>query len=196
MAVSAQAYFNALKAYIEKSYKVKHLNDGRIELVEKVYFPGDQSPTKIKIRFPVSGDALVVKLDKYQKKPLFHFLENDSKPWAKKCDFVVFNRVGNSLKVHCIEFKSGSLPDDLKDQLSAGVAWCRTLHSTIKHYTGTARKLDIMKYVFSCHQNPVDYLQDDRKYLKRDHTIRHYHYDELVDMALVDLENENVEGIR
>ena len=58
-------------------------------------------------------------------------------------------------------------------------------------------QLNVSKYVFSEHEiDGSPYLDGDSKYLKRDHTIRHYHYAELSGMALANLDNSNIEVIR
>ena len=90
--------------------------------------------------------------------PLFHFLNDNAKPWSKRCDFVVFHRVKERINVHCFEFKSATFPDALVDQLEASEAWCRALHSTIKHYTGDGKRLYLTKFVLSAIPNPAPYL--------------------------------------
>lgn len=58
-------------------------------------------------------------------------------------------------------------------------------------------QLSAMKYVFSEHEvEGSPYLDGDEKYLKRDHTVRHYRYGDLNGMPLANLENSNVEVIR
>jgi protoheme ferro-lyase len=99
------------------------------------------------------------------------------------------------INVHCFEFKSGSFPEGLVDQLTASEAWCRALHSTIKHYTGAAKRLHLTKFVLSCHSNPAAYLDASGKYLLRDHCIRHYLYQDIDGLALTALDNTNVEAI-
>lgn len=196
MAVSSQSYFNALKSYLFRDYiKVPTASD-QIVLTEDVYFPGEKTPVKFSVKMGVAGEALVIKLDRFSNKRLFHFLEEESRPWSKKCDYVVFQSHRNQLKAYCIEFKSASLPDSLVAQLAASMSWCQSLHSTIKHYTGMSKKINLTKYVFSCHPNPAIYLDGEGKYLLRDHTIRHYQYAEVDGMPLKDLENTNIEEIR
>jgi hypothetical protein len=87
------------------------------------------------------------------------------------------------------------LPDSLVGQLVASEAWCRALHSTIKHYTGHAKRLHLTKFVLSCHPNPAAYLDRAGKYLQRDHSIRHYLYQDIDGLSLEDLDNSNVESI-
>ena len=202
MSLNAQGYFNALRSFLNTAhYEVTETDGGRIVLKEKIYPPNSQNAVEQKVRLSVTGEALVINLDKKmsrnsnQSHPLFHFLDDNAKPWSKRCDYVVFHRVRERLSVHCIEFKSASLPDSLVDQLEASEAWCRALHSIIKHYTGKARKLHLTKFVLSCHANPAPYLDAVGKYLQRDHSIRHYLYQDIDGLALDGLDNTNVETI-
>ena len=55
--------------------------------------------------------------------------------------------------------------------------------------------MHLTKYVFSCHENPEPYLDEENKYLLRDHSIRHYHYRDVNGMSLIDLDNDNVECV-
>lgn len=80
----------------------------------------------------------------------------------------------------------------LHDQLKAGEIWCQALHSIIKLYTSKSKRLHLTKYVLFCHPNPAACLDAEGKYLLRDQTIRHYHYDVIDGMSLGDLENTNV----
>lgn len=202
MSLNAQGYFNALRSYLNtEHYAVTETDGGRIVLKEKVYPPDSQIPVDQKVRLTVSGEALVINLDKKiskkstQSHPLFHFLDDVAKPWSKRCDYVIFHRKGERLSAFCIEFKSASLPDSLVDQINSSEAWCRTLHSIIKHYTGEARRIHLTKYVLSCHPNPEAYLDSDGKYLQRDHTIRHYLYKDIDGLSLDALDNTNIEAI-
>lgn len=202
MSLNAQGYFNALRSYLNTAhYEVTETDGGRIVLKEKVFVAGSPKPVEYRVRLSVSGEALVINLDKKisrksnQSYPLFHFLDDNAKPWSKRCDFVVFHRVRERINVHCMEFKSGSLPESLVDQLEASEAWCRALHSTIKHYTGDAKRLHLTKFVLSCHPNPAAYLDPAGKYLQRDHSIRHYLYPDIDGLSLDALDNTNVEFI-
>jgi hypothetical protein len=87
------------------------------------------------------------------------------------------------------------LPDSLVDQLNASEAWCHAMHSIIKHYTGKARRIHLTKYVLSCHPNADRYLDAEGKYLQRDHSIRHYLYQNIDGLSLDALDNTNVEII-
>lgn len=202
MPINAQGYFNALRSYLNTGhYGVTEVDAGRIVLKDEIYPPGLTNPVVQRVRLSVTGEALVINLDKKiskkksQSHPLFHFLDDVAKPWSKRCDFVVFHRKGERLSVACIEFKSATLPDSLIDQLNASEAWCRALHSIIKLYTGKSRRVHLTKYVLSCHPNPAAYLDAEGKYLQRDHSIRHYLYQDIDGLALDALDNTNVESI-
>src|SRR5258707_12687735 len=163
MSLNAQGYFNALRSYLNtKDYEVKDTDAGRIVLKEKIYVAGSPKPVVYKVRLGVTGEALAINLDRKESNgsslPLFRFLNDNAKPWSKRCDFVVFHRVKERINVHCFEFKSGSFPEALVDQLNASEAWCRALHSTIEHYTGDEKRLYLTKFVLSCHKDPAPYL--------------------------------------
>ena len=200
MPITPESYFNALRDYLNtKDYAVTEVESDMVVIKDKVYLPGAKAASVKKVRLQVPGEALVINLDlknrKNNSERLFHFLDNESKPWAKRCDFVIFHLHRNRISAICIEFKSGSFPESLADQMNSGAAWCRSLHSVIKHYTGKTKRLRIAKFVLSCHQNPDVFLDDENKYLRRDHTIRHYLYDDVDGMALDELENRHVETI-
>jgi hypothetical protein len=200
MAITPESYFSALRDYLNTQvYEVTEVEKDKVVIKDKIYLPGEQQPKEKRVRLRVPGEALVINLDKKNIRgnsdPLFHFLDDNSKPWAKRCDFVIFHLHRNQIAAICIEFKSGSFPDSLTDQMNAGVAWCRPLHSVIKHYTNKTKRMHITKFVLSCHQSPDVYLNDENKYLLRDHTIRHYLYDDIDGMSLDELENKHVETI-
>lgn len=197
MALNAQGYFNCLKSYVhEKDYQVHQPAAGEVVLKEKIHQAQGIKPKDFKVTLKSEGELLVIKLDG-KKDRLFHFLDDNAKPWSKRCDFVIFNLRKARLFAYCIEFKSATIPPDVPDQLTASISWCKSLHSTIAAYTGNKMRLHIMKFVFSSHE-PVGspYLSADGKYLQRDHTIRHYRYSDLNGLALADLENSNIEVIR
>ena len=202
MAINAQGYFNALRSYLNTShYEVTETDAGKIVLKDEIYQPGLPNPVIQKVRLIVTGEALVINLDKKiskkknQSLPLFHFLDDNAKPWSKRCDFVIFQRNGERLSVACIEFKSASLPDSLVDQLKSSEAWCRTLCGIIKLYTGKSKRVHLTKYVLSCHPNAAPFLDSDGKYLQRDPSIRHYLYKDIDGLSLDALDNTNVERI-
>ena len=209
MAITPQSYFAALRDYLNTDgYEVNEVEDEKIVINDDVYWPGSKQPKKQRVKLVVPGEAIVINLDakftregkrsrkgKGASRPFFHFLDDESKPWAKRCDFIIFHLHRNRISALCIEFKSASFPESLVDQMNASTAWCRSLHSIIKHYTGKIKRVHITKYVLSCHEIPERFLCDDGKYLKKDHTIRHYHYNEVDGMSLDALENTHVETI-
>lgn len=200
MPLNAQGYFNALRSYLNVGhYEVTEVDAERVVLKDKIYPPNSKTPVEQRVRLCVPGEALVINLDKKNRygnsDPLFHFLDDNAKPWSKRCDYVIFHLYRDRLSAFCIEFKSATLPDSLVDQLKASESWCRALHSIIKVYTTKARRLYLTKYVLSCHPNPAPYLDAAGKYLQRDHSIRHYLYSDIDGMSLDALENTNVETI-
>jgi hypothetical protein len=200
MSLNVQGYFNALRSYLNTDhYEVTEADGGRIVMKEKIFVGSSPKPIEYRVRLGVTGEALVINLDKKNRNgnsnPLFHFLNDNAKPWSKRCDFIVFHRVRQRINVHCFEFKSTTFPDALVDQLEAGEAWCRALRSTIKHYTGDAKPLYLMKFVLTCHPDPAPYLDAAGKYFQRDHCIRHYLYQEIDGLSLDVLDNTNVECI-
>ena len=65
-----------------------------------------------------------------------------------------------------------------------------------EHYTGDAKRLHLTKFVLSCHPNPAQYLDPAGKYLQRDHSIRHYLYQDIDGLSLDALDNTNIETIQ
>ena len=189
MAVDVNSYFRGLHSFLNtNAYEELKRDNGRIVLEEKIFLAGGIE-RKEKVRLGFNGEVIVIRLDQKQPNPLFHFLQEDSKPWAKRCDFVIFHLLKRKLSIHCIEFKSASIPDGLVGQLSASEAWCKSLHEIINLYTGQKKRMYLKKYVFTCMDDPSRYL-DENGYLRRDHSIRHYHYDELKNYTLEMLEND------
>lgn len=200
MALNAQGYFNCLKSYLNTNhYGEPQSKTDEILLKEKIFGQSGSKPIEYKINLKATGEVLVIKLDTKKNGsslPLFHFLDDNAKPWSKRCDFVIFNLRKSKLHVYCLEFKSETIPHDVPDQLGASVAWCKALQATVSAYTAKRSTLYVTKYVVSNHPNPIPYLDAEGKYLQRDHTIRHYGYAELNGLALSDLENSNIEVIR
>lgn len=200
MALNAQGYFNCLKSYLNTShYGAPQASATEVVLKEKVFGQSGSTPIEYKVRLQITGEVLVIKLDAKKNgssSPLFHFLDDTAKPWSKRCDFVVFNLRKSKLYVYCLEFKSESIPHDVQDQLKASVDWLKALQATINAYTSKRFTIAATKYVLSNCSDPSSYLDTDGKYLKRDHTIRHYRYADLNGMALANLENSNIEMIR
>src|SRR5690606_469829 len=133
MALTAQGYFNCLKSYLNtRHYGEPQASFDEVVLKEKVFGQSGAKPKEYKVTLKTSGEVLVIKLDAKHKGatlPLFHFLDDNAKPWSKRCDFVVFNLRNSRLFVYCLEFKSESIPHDVKDQLKASVDWIKALRS-------------------------------------------------------------------
>ena len=88
MSLNAQGYFNAIRSYLNtKHYAVTETEGGRIVLKEKVYPPDSKKPITQRVRLDVPGEAIVINLDKKNNRgnsdPLFHFLDDNAKPWSK-----------------------------------------------------------------------------------------------------------------
>ncbi|HCK93996.1 MAG TPA: hypothetical protein DHW71_13455, partial [Gammaproteobacteria bacterium] len=177
MAVDPKKYFRGLRSYLNTNeYEVTKRDNERILLEEKIFLKGGADRIQ-KVRFAYSGDVIVFQLDRKTRNgnsdPLFHFFDDNAKPWSKRCDFVIFQLLNKKINVYCIEFKSASLPDGLVDQLKASEVWCKAVHSIIGLYTGEKKRLHLKKFVFSCMDDPSRYVDDDG-YILRDHSIRHY----------------------
>ena len=85
--------------------------------------------------------------------------------------------------------------DGIISQLKSSEDWCKSLYSIINIYTGKRKRINLTKYVLSYCDDPSKYLEAEEKYLTRDPSIRHYHYDEVDKMNLHDLEHATVENI-
>mgnify|MGYP004147211187 CR=1 FL=1 len=144
-------------------------------------------------------EAFAIKLDQGND-PLFHFLTNsDGHLWSKRCDFVIFERRGERLFAHCIEFKEAStrIPvDNIYLQLKAAEAWCKSLHKIIGAYVDETKNIQLSSYVFTGCQNPAPDLDDTGKYLRKHPSIRHYLFSEAEGTNLKDLENSSVKVVR
>jgi hypothetical protein len=197
MALNAQGYFNCLKSYLHHDdYGVYQPETGAVVLKEKIYKAQGERPKEYKVSLGYEGEVIVIKLDRHKDR-LFHFLDDTAMPWSKRCDFVILNLRKSKLFAYCMEFKSATIPPDVPDQLAASVSWCKALHAVINAYTGKKMQFSVTKYVISEHEvEGSPYLDRESKYLKRDHTIRHYRYNELTGLALADLDNSNIEVIR
>ena len=203
MILDATTYFRHLRAYVNDHYVIHDGTGGEVILKEK-YFPTTSSRAETrKIKLLLPGPGLAFKLDhdqlelqhKKSKPPLFHFLDDNAKPWSKRCDFVIFYVKGRAFHADCIEFKSKSLSaDKIVPQLKAGTCWVHSLKRTIEHYTGDKRRIRLRKFVFAENENPVEYLDGNRQ-LKADPSIRYYHFDEVHGQPLADLQNTSVQEI-
>lgn len=203
MSLDASTYFGHLRAYINNRYVVDDGSGGHVVLTEK-YFPSTGTRAKTRrIRLLLPGQGLAFKLDhdqvelqrKKSKPPLFHFLDDNAKPWSKRCDFVIFYTNGRAFHADCIEFKSKSLTaEKIVPQLRAGLCWVRSLKQTIEHYTGDSRRIRLRKFVFGENDNPGVYL-DAHRQLNADPSIRYYHFDEVNGLSLSVLQNTSVQEI-
>ncbi len=200
MALNAQGYLNFLRLHLNiKDYAKSPVKNGEITLREKIFGKTGSKPKEYRVRLKVDGEILVIKLDariRGKSLPLFHFLDDNGKPWSKRCDFVIFNARDDEFFVYCIEFKSESIPHDVQYQLKASSDWLKSLHAIVSTYTTKRTKIRLSKFVVSETVNLQGILDTQGKYLQRDHTIRHYRYADLNGMALADLENTNIEVIR
>jgi hypothetical protein len=200
MNLDAATYFQHLKAYVNGSYIVHDGEGGSLILKEKYFREGETRARTRKIVLGLNGPGLAFKLDydqvelqrKKSKPALFHFLDDNAKPWSKRCDFVIFRTEGRSFFADCIEFKSKSLTaEKIVPQLRAGVSWCRSLKHTIEHYTGDCRRIRVRKFVFGENENPGAYVEANGQ-MKADPSIRYYHFDDVNEKWLADLHNGSV----
>lgn len=203
MTLDAPTYFGHLRAYVNDRYVVDDGAAGKVDLIEKYFPPGSTRAKTRRIRLILPGQGLAFKLDNDQvelqrkklKPPLFHFLDDNAKPWSKRCDFVVFYIKGKAFHADCIEFKSKSLTaEKIVPQLRAGSCWVRSLKQTIEHYTGDSRKFRLRKFVFGENDNPGAYLDANRQ-MNADPSIRYYHFDEVQGQPLTALQNTSVQEI-
>lgn len=203
MTLDAPTYFGHLRAYVNDRYVLDDGEGGEVILREK-YFPPEATRAKTrKIKLALPGQGLAFKLDhdqvelqrKKSKPPLFHFLDDNAKPWSKRCDFVVFYTNGRAFHADCIEFKSKSLTaEKIVPQLRAGASWVRSLKNTVEHYTGDRRRIRLRKFVFGENDNPGAYLDANRQ-LNADPSIRYYHFDEVDGQSVASLQNTSVQDI-
>lgn len=203
MTLAASAYFEHLKAYVNADYIAHNGAGGKVVLTEKYFRPEDTKPQVRRVELLLPGAGMAFKLDqddmlvagRRNKPPLFHFLDDNAKPWAKRCDFVVFYVNQRALHADCIELKSKSLAaDQIVPQLSAGAAWVRSLKRTIEHYTSYSRAIRLRKFVFADNDSPGAYVDANRQ-LNADPSVRYYHFDEVNGQALAGLSNTSVQGV-
>jgi len=201
MTLNASGYFHHLKSCLNLGYyAVPMPNPGEVVLKEKIDVGGRKKELAIKLAF--RGEALAIKLDKEIRRghhaPLFHFLDDQGMPWSKRCDFVVFQRHANQIKVFCFEFKYQSVDaESVIAQLKSSENWCKTLNATVNIYTGQRKKIKLTKYlVTDCtEERAATYLDQSNEYLARDASIKHYFYRELNGMNLRDLDHAIVKTI-
>ena len=192
------AFFELIKSCVTSTYlRANNLDASRerVNLNEKVEYP-DGRRVKRTVRLFFEGEAFTVKLDYTNSgscPPLYHFLREDQpKPWAKRCDFIVFHRLPSAIYCYLFEFKSDA-PDIVgaARQLEAGLAWLKSLHRILHHYTDETFPIVAQKFLLTSKREPDAIVDETGKYLIHDTTIRHYHYQELEGMDLADLENRN-----
>lgn len=200
MSLDAETYFQHLRAYVNNRYVVHDGAGGIVVLKEKYFSEGELRARTRKIELGLTGMGLAFKLDNDQvelqrkklKPALFHFLDDNAKPWSKRCDFVVFRAEGRTFYADCIEFKSKSLTaEKIVPQLKAGVCWCRCLKHTIEQYTGDNRRIRIRKFVFGTNDNPGPYINANGQ-LNADPSVRYYHFDEVNGRRLAEIQNASV----
>lgn len=197
MPLTTDAYFTHIKACMNPNFIQDAGTGETITLIEKI----DGMPKALTVEFAFEGQAFSVNLDlKSQRRGddirLFRFLHDDAKPWAKKCDFIIFHRMPVGIYAYLIEFKSNGINQaNIKAQLDASTNWLKSLSRVVENYFGHTHKLIIQKYVFSSNTNPGAYLDTEGKYLNADPAIRFYHYDDLKGLSLADLENNMSEEI-
>lgn len=204
MTPRSSEYLEILMTRVNRRYIVHNGARNKIVVGEKYYPKGKDRLEMRNVRMLLPGPGFAFKLDrdhidelenKRQPPRLFHFLDNHGQPWSKRCDFVIFYVRGRCFHADCIEFKSSFL--DMKDvalQLSAGAAWVQSLKKTVHHYTGYTRRIYVRKFVFGTNKNPDKFL-DENKQLLEDCSIRYYHFDEVQNQNLTDLENQSVQTV-
>lgn len=195
MSLDAGSYLNHLRAYLSTEYVVDDGSSGSVTITENYYGEGERKQRTRKVVFPFHGQALAIKLDGRPDR-LFHFLDDNGKEWSKRCDFVVFQCSRRTINAYLFELKTKSLdPSSIISQLKSGVNWCACLRKVIQQYTGDDRGIRVRKFAFSENDNPGPYLDTAGKYLARDPSIRHYHYDQLNGLTLDTLENVSVRTV-
>lgn len=192
------AFFDLMRNAITDHYL--RVNDRsatreRINLRERVRLE-DGKRKEYTVRMPFEGDAFTVKLDvnSGSNPPLYHFLnENDGRKWAKRCDFVVFHRLPTAIYCYLFEFKSNYIDAvDIASQLDSGVGWLRSFHRILHNYNGETFPIAAQKFALTSNRETDAFVDDTGKYLRYDPTVRLYHYHELADLNLADLENRHV----
>lgn len=195
MSLDAGSYFDHLRAYLSDEYIIDDGASDTITLTEKYFPAGSTKKATRKVTLPFKGRAFAIKLDG-RKDRLFHFLDDNGKEWSKRCDFIVFQCYRRAINAYLIEFKTKSLDaTSIIDQLKSGAHWCACLRKVINQYTGDDRGIKIRKFVFTENDNPGAYLDAAGRYLARDPSIRHYHYDALADLTLETLDNTSVRTV-
>jgi hypothetical protein len=195
MTLAAASYFDHLRAYISPAYLIDDGTNGAISLKERYFPEGSQKKATRTVVLPFKGKAFAIKLDGHNE-ALFHFLDDNGKQWSKRCDFVIFQCRNKSVNAFLFEFKAKSLEaQSIIDQLRAGLSWCASLRRVVYLYTGDDRPIRARKFVLTENDNPAAYLDTAGKYLARDPSIRHYHYQEVKALTLDTLENTSINTV-
>lgn len=197
------AFFNLMRLAINKPYL--RANDQstareRISLRERVRLENG-SRREYLVRMPFEGDAFSMKLDlsvNGSNPPLYHFLtEENPRKWATRCDFIVFHRLPTAIYCYLFEFKSNFIdPIDISNQLDSGLCWLRSFHRILHHYTTETFPLYAQKFALVASRDRDAFVDATGKYLRHYSTIRLYHYQELSELNLADLENREVVELR
>ena len=193
MTINAQGYLEHLRSYLNLAdygktclaKEQKGNTENQLTISDTINENGDRQCVTLSF----SGVAFAIKLDS-KKDPLFHFLNNDGHPWARRCDFIVLHAYRNSVKAYCIEFKQAStrIPvDKAYLQLKSAEAWCATLNKILSAYIGETKRITLSKYIFTACRNPDPDLGPTNRYLRKYPSIRHYLFNEVDGMALEDL---------
>lgn len=195
MTLDATSYFGHLRAYLSSDYIVDDGSSGSITLTEKYFRAGENRKRRRRVILPFAGQAFAIKLDGKPDR-LFHFLDDNGRPWSKRCDFIIFQCHRRSINAYLFEFKTKSLdPSSIIDQLKSGEHWCACLRKVVCQYTGDDRGLRLRKFVLTENDNPAAFLDPAGQYLARDPSIRHYHYDALPGLTLDQLENASIRTV-
>ena len=155
-----------------------------------------------RLKFTYQGDAFAIKLDKKANQrghaPLYHFLNDVSQPWSKRCDFVVFHRLGNSINVYCIECKYKTINEArIAEQILASENWVKTLSKVIAIYTKQKRTFRLRRYVVTECPNPTNHPKLLNGFLASEPKIQHLSYASFRSgQDLSHLSNPHVEQIR
>jgi len=198
MATDVGTYFDCLEAFIFKDYKIARADD-RLTLNEKIFTKTGSVTQSVLIKFkrPTFAINLDLKKSNGQSDRLFHFLEDTARPWAKRCDFVLFQKAPRNIQVAAMEFKSGNIKGDLiKGQLQRTEHWCKSLQAIVSSYTGDKVVFQLKKYVLTDIEDLAKrspYLGEEDKYLNVDSKIRHLTYTEVNGQFLEKLDhNRNI----
>jgi hypothetical protein len=191
-------FFDLMKSAIAQQYIRVNNRDAareRVNLRERVRLE-DGRRRDYTVRMPFEGDAFSVKLDlsNGSSPALYHFLiDNDGWKWEKRCDFIVFHRLPTMIYCYLFEFKSNYIDAvDISTQLDAGLCWLKSFHRILHHYTEETFPIAAQKFALTSNRDPSAFVDETGKYLKYDPSIRLYHYQELSDLNLADLENRRV----